>query len=198
MYSRIAAATALGALGVLALAPMAQAEEDVDVAAWLKANKDTIEFFLDVDVDTCKGLEGITYDESVRLADAEGIDLKELAKHTDPAEILDYVNEAGVTFADIDRFLTAFCAGEVEVPPPSSTSPGSSEDPSAAPSDTDSSSPPAGAKDDKSDAPKSEDVNGEMANTGSDVNPFVITGIGLGGVAVGSAAYILARKRGML
>ena len=194
MYSRIAAATALGALGVLALAPMAQAE-DVDVAAWLKANKDTIEFFLDVDVDTCKGLDGITYDESVRLADAEGIDLKELAKHTDPAEILDYVNEAGVTFADIDRFLTAFCAGEVEVPPPSSTPPG---DPSDGPSATDSSSPPAGAKDDKSDAPKSEDVNGEMANTGSDIDPFVVTGIGLGAVALGGGAYFLARKRGML
>lgn len=192
MYTRIAAATSLAALGVLALAPLAQADDAVDVDAWIKANKDVIELVLDVDVDTCKGLDGLTYDESVRLADAEGIDLKALATKENADQILEYVDNAGITLDDIEKFLTNFCAGKVTPPPPSSQAP-TSEAPSK-----DASEPPAGVKDDKSDAPKSEDPNGEMAHTGSDADPFLIGGIGLGVASLGGAAYFLARKRGML
>lgn len=202
MHTRIAAATSLAALGVLALAPLAQADDAVDVDAWIKANKEVIELVLDVDVDTCKGLDGLTYDESVRLADAEGIDLKALATKENADQILEYVDNAGITLDDIEKFLTNFCAGKVTPPPPSSEAPSkddapAKDDASETPS-KDASAPPPGAKDDKSDAPKAEDPNGEMAHTGSDANPFLIGGIGLGAVSLGGGAYFLARKRGIL
>lgn len=186
--NRRIAALSLGVVGLLALAPTTQAAEgDVDVSAWLEANKETIEFFLDVDVDSCAGLDGITYEDSVRLADAEGIDLKELAKQTDPDKILEYVNDSGITLSDIDRFLTKFC--ERQNTP---TAPGGATDtPSAF-------EPPAGAKTDKpSPSVSDEDLNGKMADTGG-LSPWTPLGIGVGALALGSGGYYWARKAGKI
>lgn len=214
-------AAGIAAIGALAVSAPAYATEgdDVDVSAWLKANKSTVELFLGVDVDTCKGVDGLTYDQSVRLADAEGIDLKELAKHTDPEAILEYVNDAGITLADIDRFLDRFCAGEVPVPPPTAPD-GSTDQPTYDPnapggSDADPNAPgnPDGdstAPDGGSEAPGGADgstepaagdesptegsKDGSMADTGSSV--ALPLGIGAGALGLGAGAFYLARRFG--
>jgi len=208
MKFRIAAAS-FAAAGVLALAaPVQAAEGDVDVSAWLKANKETVELFLGVDVDTCKGVDGLTYDESLRLADAEGIDLKELAERTDPEAIMEYVNDAGITLADIDRFLDRFCAGEVVVPPPSgstdgSTPPDGASDGSGSPTPgQDGSTPPSdgsSAPSDTTGSPKVEDgdKDGKMADTGA-TSPLLPIGIGAASIGFGGTAVYFARKRGIL
>jgi hypothetical protein len=215
MKFRIAAASCAAA-GVLALsAPVHAAEGDVDVSAWLKANKETVELFLGVDVDTCKGVDGLTYDQSLRLADAEGIDLKELAERTDPEAIMEYVNDAGITLADIDRFLDRFCAGEVVVPPPStpgdgsasptdgSTAPGDSSTPPDGSGDpTDGSTPPqdgSSAAPGATESPKAGDdaKDGSMADTGA-ASPLLPIGIGAASLGFGGAAVYFARRRGIL
>jgi hypothetical protein len=205
MKLRIAAAS-FAAAGVLALAaPVQAAEGDVDVSAWLKANKETVELFLGVDVDTCKGVDGLTYDESLRLADAEGIDLKELAERTDPEAIMEYVNDAGITLADIDRFLDRFCAGEVVVPPPTdptdgSTPPDGAGDGSGSPTPgQDGSTPPSDSPSGSTESPKAEDgdKDGKMADTGA-ASPLLPIGIGAASIGFGGTAVYFARKRGIL
>jgi hypothetical protein len=228
MKFRILAASAV-AVGALALAsPVQAAEGDVDVSAWLQANKDTVEVFLGVDVDTCKGVDGLTYDESLRLADAEGIDLKELAKHTDPEAIMEYVNDAGITLGDIDRFLNRFCAGEVPIPAPSATQDGPdgsespSSDPSTSPDASEGSSESPAASEGSSEAPAGSDESpaaSSEAPAGSDespaasegakddakgsmahtgASPLLPLGVGTTAVGLGAAAVWFARSRGII
>jgi len=202
-------AAAVASLGALALAaPAHAAEGDVDVSAWIQANKDVIEVFLDVDVDSCKGLNQLDYAEAVALADLEGVDLEKLAKASSPDEILAYADRAGVTLDDVERFLNRFCAGEVPIPSvPSPEAPGddgatpSGDVSASAGSGTASEGPSSGA--DPRETPSGaasaseEDPDGSLAHTGSS-SPLVPLGIGAGALGLGGGALYLARRRGVI
>lgn len=205
-------AAAVASLGALALAaPAHAAEGDVDVSAWIQANKDVIEVFLDVDVDSCKGLNQLDYAEAVALADLEGVDLEKLAKASSLDEILAYADRAGITLNDVERFLNRFCAGEVPIPSiPASDAPGDAPGDGATPSGdasasagsgTASEGPSSGA--DPRETPSGaasaseEDPDGSLAHTGSS-SPLVPLGIGAGALGLGGGALYLARRRGVI
>jgi LPXTG-motif cell wall-anchored protein len=178
------------------------------VSAWIQANKDVIEVFLDVDVDSCKGLNQLDYAEAVALADLEGVDLEKLAKASSPDEILAYADRAGITLNDVERFLNRFCAGEVPIPSvPASETPGddsatpSGDASASAGSGTASEGPSSGA--DPRETPSGaasaseEDPDGSLAHTGSS-SPLVPLGIGAGALGLGGGALYLARRRGVI
>lgn len=213
------AAAAVASLGALALAaPAHAAGSDVDVSAWIQANKDVIEVFLDVDVDSCKGLNQLDYAEAVALADLEGVDLEKLAKASSPDEILAYADRAGVTLNDVERFLNRFCEGKVAIPSvpasPTADAPGdgssdgsgdgatpSGDASASAGSGTASKGPSSGA--DSRETPSGaasaseEDPDGSLAHTGSS-SPLVPLGIGAGALGLGGGALYLARRRGVI
>lgn len=140
---RIAAITLAAGIALFPAASASANPDEPDIKAWIQEHEQTLEFFLNINVEECKGLDGITYSDAVRLGKANDIDLPELAKRTDPDEIMDYVLNSGVTMADVEAFLNAFCAGDVKPPPavPAPLTPEESEqadnpgggDPSAAP-----------------------------------------------------------------
>lgn len=221
LSTTVAAAAAVAAFAVPSQA--FAASDPVDVGQWLKDNKVAVEFWLDVDVDTCKGVDGLSYNQALVLADDYNINLKELAKRTSPEEIMEYVNDSGITLGDIDRFLAKFCAGEVEIPPATATPDDDADGPGTTPSEGDSTAPGSGGHDSEggddsaspsatapgsssgddagaessASAASSEDPEGSMAHTGAS-SPWLPLGIGAGALGVGSAAVVLARRRGVI
>lgn len=192
---------AIAGISMLAFAFPAMAADkgtppgDFKVQAWAHEHKGAIDLFLGINVDQCKGLDGLTYEQAVDLAKAQHVDLNKLIDQADPGAMLKYVENSGITYAQLKAMLESFCNTPPKHPTTHPTHPSHPSTPAGNGNGNSGSHGKSGS------APHGK-ANGhdkeDLAHTGSEVNPWALGGGAAAFIGAGTGLTVLVRRKGLL